>query len=406
VVGALVVGAAVVGARVVGASVAAGTVVAGTVVVGVVVGVAVTVGVTARFLVVTTRFVVVLVVFFVDFLVVFVVAFVAAPAGTIALTAMAPRQTHQALERSKRFIHQECPLRPVGSRTIIGRRTTCSGGASLFLYGRGMCECSDHEFEPSRLDDRLDGVGRRAFLLGGVSLTSGLMAGLVSGLVVPGRALGQTVAPKPLPAPFARYGANIRPRADWAQNLAAKGKLPAEPDVRFLLVHHTASSNKYIEADVPGLIRGFYGFHTGKEKGWPDVAYNFFVDKYGTAWEGRTGSLVGAVAGSASGGNQGYSQLVCLIGDYSATAPSKAQEETVVRILSALADRHSITTTDGATASFVSRGSNKHKAGVTVSTPTINGHRSMSLTSCPGDSAFARLDAIRTSVHRLRITTK
>jgi N-acetylmuramoyl-L-alanine amidase len=205
---------------------------------------------------------------------------------------------------------------------------------------------------------------------------------------------------------FARYGASIRPRADWAQNLAPKGKLFAEPDVRFLLVHHTASSNKYAQVDVPGLIRGFYGFHTGSEKEWPDVAYNFFVDKFGTAWEGRTGSLAGAVAGSASGGNQGFSQLVCLIGDYSATAPSAAQEETVVRILSALADRHSITTTTEATTSFVSRGSNKHKAGATVTTPTINGHRSMSLTSCPGDSAFARLDAIRASVHRLRITTK
>jgi N-acetylmuramoyl-L-alanine amidase len=269
-----------------------------------------------------------------------------------------------------------------------------------------MCECGDDESESSRLD----GVGRRAFLFGGVSLTSGimtgLMTGLVSGLALPGRALGQTVAPKPLPAVFARYGADIRPRADWAQNLVPKGKLPAEPDVRFLLVHHTASSNNYTEADVPRLIRGFYGFHTGKEKGWPDVAYNFFVDKYGTAWEGRTGSLAGAVAGSASGGNQGFSQLVCLIGDYSATAPTKAQEEKVVRILSALADRHSITTTDGATTSFVSRGSNKHAVGTTVTTPTINGHRSMSLTSCPGDSAFARLDAIRASVHRLRITTK
>ncbi len=136
------------------------------------------------------------------------------------------------------------------------------------------------------------------------------------------------------------------------------------------------------------------------------MAYNFFVDKFGTAWEGRTGSLAGAVAGSATGGNQGFSQLVCLIGDYSATPPSRAQEETVVRILSALADRHRITTTEGATTSFVSRGSNKHKSGVTVTTPTINGHRSMSMTSCPGDSAFARLDAIRASVHRLRTTTR
>jgi uncharacterized protein with LGFP repeats len=260
-----------------------------------------------------------------------------------------------------------------------------------------MCECGDHGSDVS-LESGYDPIrfGRRSLLIGGAAL------------LVPGRTLGQTstTVAKALPAVFARYGASIRSRSEWAQNLVPKAKIPAEADVRFLLVHHTASSNRYTQGDVPGLIRGFYGFHTGKEKGWPDVAYNFFVDKYGTAWEGRSGSLAGAVAGSASGGNQGFSQLVCLIGDYSSTAPTKAQEDTVVRILSALADRHSITTTNGATTSFVSRGSNKHKAGVTVSTPTINGHRSMSMTSCPGDSAFARLDAIRTSVHRLRMTTK
>jgi N-acetylmuramoyl-L-alanine amidase len=287
-----------------------------------------------------------------------------------------------------------------------------------------MCECEDHgsatsveqlveqsveqSVDPARVgSDRVgpERFGRRSFLLGGSSIASGLL--LPSrGFHQGAKAATKAAASEPLPAVFARYGANIQPRSAWAQNLGVKGKLLAEADVRFLLVHHTASSNKYAESDVPGLIRGFFGFHTGKEKGWPDVAYNFFVDKFGTAWEGRTGSLSGAVAGSASGGNQGFSQLVCLIGDYSATAPSKAQEETVVRILSALADRHAITTTEGAEASFVSRGSNRHRAGAKVTTLTINGHRSMSMTSCPGDSAFARLDAIRASVHRLRLTTK
>jgi hypothetical protein len=172
--------------------------------------------------------------------------------------------------------------------------------------------------------------------------------------------------------------------------------------VRFLLVHHSASSNKYTQEDVPGILRGFFGFHTGPGKGWPDVAYNFFVDRFGTIWEGRTGSLNGWVAGSATGGNQGFSQLVCLVGDYAKTAPTPPQETALVALLAALADRHKLSTDPGASASFVSKGSNKHKKGASVSTPTINGHRSMSSTSCPGDAAWSRLEAIRSKVHEVR----
>jgi hypothetical protein len=84
-------------------------------------------------------------------------------------------------------------------------------------------------------------------------------------------------------------GVDVRPRADWAGGLTPTGPLRQERpgDTRFLLVHHTASANDYDPGDVPGLLRGFYRFHTGPDRRWPDVAYNFFVDRYGTVWEGR-----------------------------------------------------------------------------------------------------------------------
>ncbi len=53
--------------------------------------------------------------------------------------------------------------------------------------------------------------------------------------------------------------------------------------------------------DVPGLIRGFYAAHIGADRNWPDVAYNFFVDRYGVVWEGRSGSLAGPVKSDATG---------------------------------------------------------------------------------------------------------
>ena len=80
--------------------------------------------------------------------------------------------------------------------------------------------------------------------------------------------------PRALPA-VALVGVAMQPRAAWGADLPPRGPLPEEAagDVRFLLVHHTASANGYAQAEVPGLLRGFYGLHTGT-KGWPDIAYN------------------------------------------------------------------------------------------------------------------------------------
>lgn len=181
----------------------------------------------------------------------------------------------------------------------------------------------------------------------------------------------------------------IRPRADWAADRPVRGELVAEDDVRFLLVHHTASTNDYGPDEVAAQIRGFYEFHTGPDKGWPDVAYNFFVDRYGGIWEGRQGSLAGAVRGDATGGSQGFSQLCSLIGNFQEGPVTAEQQASLTQLLAWLAERHGIDTTPGATVTFTSRGSNKWPAGQEVTARTIAGHRDMSLTSCPGDQAYA-----------------
>lgn len=162
--------------------------------------------------------------------------------------------------------------------------------------------------------------------------------------------------------------------------------------MRVLVVHHSVSTNDYGPDDVVGLIRGFHSFHTGADKSWPDVAYNFFVDRFGRVWEGRTGSLERPVIGDATGGNQGFTQLVCLIGDFRAEPPTAEAQDAAVSLLAALADRYDIETTPSATATFVSRGSNRWPAGAPVTVPTITGHRALSSTACPGDAAAALLE--------------
>ena len=197
----------------------------------------------------------------------------------------------------------------------------------------------------------------------------------------------------PASAPTVALGAlDVQPRSAWGGDLKPTGPLAEEApgDVRFLLVHHTASANGYSRAEVPQLLRGFFGFHTGDRR-WPDLAYNFMVDRFGRVWEGRTGSLDRPVRGDATGGSQGFALLSCFIGDHTREAPSAEALDAMGKLLGALASRHSIDVRPGATATFVSRGSSLHPAGKQVTTPTIAGHRDMSKTTCPGDACYRLL---------------
>ncbi len=180
----------------------------------------------------------------------------------------------------------------------------------------------------------------------------------------------------------------IAPRSAWAADRPVTGPIEAEEDVRFLLVHHTASTNDYGEDQVVDQIRDFYAFHTGPEKGWPDVAYNFFVDRFGGIWEARAGSIDGPVRGDATGGSQGFALLCSLIGDHAQAPVTEEARASMVALLAWLAERHGIDTEPGAVVDFISRGSNRWPEGAEVRAATISGHRDMSQTSCPGDFGY------------------
>lgn len=263
-----------------------------------------------------------------------------------------------------------------------------------------MCDVCDGESSTTT------NVTRRA-LLGAAVAT--LVAGELRGRVA-AMAASTVTAPKPKASVTSVAAAKraiampaIIERQSWGGDLPVKGQLQKETP-KFLLVHHTLLPNSdYGRNDPPRMLRQVYAFHTGKEKGWPDVAYNFFVDKFGRIYEGRTGSISGPVRGSATGGNQGYSQLCCFLGDTSKQPPTPEAQRAMVDLLAWLADRFGIDTRPGATTSFTSLGSNRHKAGTTVVARTISGHRDMSLTECPGDACYALIaNDFPTRVAKLR----
>lgn len=221
-------------------------------------------------------------------------------------------------------------------------------------------------------------------------ITRRQLIGAAAGLAIVGNGLA-------LPA----RGLTINPRSSWGADLPPKGPLQGE-DVRFLIVHHSGSQNGHSPANVPNILRGWFDFHTGS-RGWNDIAYNFVIDSGGGVWEARQGSIEGAVAGDATGGNQGFTQLVCLIGDTNTVPSSAAARTSLVQVLAWLADRYGVSTATGAEVSFTSRGSNKWPAGTPVTTPTIAGHRDMSQTTCPGDNLYAyTVGSLRADVEAAR----
>lgn len=224
-------------------------------------------------------------------------------------------------------------------------------------------------------------VSRRRFLaLGGL----GAAAGLLLSRVAPAPAGAQTEG-------FAiGDGHSILPRDVWGADLPPTGEMEPEApeDVRFLLVHHSASPNDYAAEQSIRYLRSFYRYHTSAEKGWPDIAYNFLVDRHGQIFEGRHGSLESPVRGDATGGSQGFALLACFIGDHREVAPTPEAQSAMVALLAWLADTYEIDPRPDSKVEFISRGSNLHPEGATVVTPTITGHRTMSRTTCPGDQAF------------------
>ncbi|MGH9177241.1 MAG: N-acetylmuramoyl-L-alanine amidase [Acidimicrobiales bacterium] len=230
------------------------------------------------------------------------------------------------------------------------------------------------------------GLTRRQFLVAAAG-AAGAMAGARTR---PGAAAGAGAE-----TPVDLGGVPVFPRSEWGGDLRPTGPVPPEPDVRFLLVHHSVDpGNDYGEVDVAGILRGFVQFHT-TGRGWPDLAYNFLVDRFGRVWEGRTGSLDGPVAGDATGGNQGFAQLCCFIGNHQVAQPSARAFDTMGRLLAALARRYGVDLAPGATTTFTSRGSNRHPAGAVVTTATVAGHRDMSRTQCPGHLVYTRLPELR-----------
>ena len=237
-----------------------------------------------------------------------------------------------------------------------------------------------------------DGIDIRVTTPDG-NVPRGLRASLVDG--------GRSSADDALSVPAGSAVAAVtRPtiisRAQWGADESLR-TCDAErlPGFKAVVVHHTVNSNTYSADQAPAIIRSIYAYHT-QSQGWCDLGYQLLVDRFGRAYEGRKGSPTGFVQGAQAGGFNAETTGISVIGDFTSVPFPTATQSTVTRLVAWEADRSLFEPTSSVT--LTSAGNSKFDPGEKVTLPRTIGHRDLSLTGCPGDTAYGQqLPTIRSS---------
>jgi hypothetical protein len=187
--------------------------------------------------------------------------------------------------------------------------------------------------------------------------------------------------------------ADLRPRRAWGADKRLRNGDPAyNRTIKQVHIHHTVNSNRYSRADVPGLIRGMYRYHT-QNLGWSDIGYNFLVDRFGRSWVGRAGGPARPVRGAHTLGFNHSSTGVAVIGNFERKRPKRVVLTAAVRL--AAWKLHKYDRHPKGRIGVRSHGSDRYPAGTRVRLRVIDGHRDTNDTACPGRYLYERLPNIR-----------
>jgi hypothetical protein len=222
-------------------------------------------------------------------------------------------------------------------------------------------------------------------------------------LINPGVLPSDTAVAKPVPRSLNRATATSAPQPE----LHSRKEWGADPDwrngkpvylhkLKQIHVHHTATGNDYSRADVPGILRGMYRYHT-QTLGWFDIGYNFLVDRFGRAWVGRSGGVNRLVRGAHTLGFNEASVGIAVIGNLERRPAWPEAVRQVIRLAAwklDSRDRYAV-----GSVRVTSTGSDKYPDGTRVRLPAIDGHRDTNDTACPG-RVYNQLPEIRRRTQR------
>ena len=169
-------------------------------------------------------------------------------------------------------------------------------------------------------------------------------------------------------------------RAGWGASAGTPCDTPAAGDrTRGVVVHHTAGTNSYTQAESAAIVRATQAFHV-KSRKWCDLGYNFLVDKYGQIFEGRRGGMDRAVRAAHSGNGpvNTYTMGVSMMGNYDLVKPTPALKDSMVKLIGWRMGTNFL----------------KAKGTYSLGGKTLNmiaGHRDVLSTACPGRYGYAWL---------------
>ncbi len=197
-------------------------------------------------------------------------------------------------------------------------------------------------------------------------------------------------------------GAKIVTRKQWgAKEKLVKCKTERSNGVKGFYVHHTSGSNSYSKAQAPAIIRGYLAFHT-QDRGWCDIGYNFLVDRFGTMYEGRAGSINEAVVGAHASGFNTNTLGLSVMGTFNSAAPPAAAQASAKRLIAWKANQYGFDPTGKMTLTSAGGSTTKYAAGKSATLNTVPGHRDTSYTDCPGDSFYKKLPTLRKGIKALQ----
>ncbi len=202
-------------------------------------------------------------------------------------------------------------------------------------------------------------LSRRCFL-------TSLLVG-ASGLLAAPRSLFAAKRLSELSLSFLSSSLPLIRRSAWAKRRPLANRLKTAGFFSRLTVHHSGSlvlrhtDRRSVSADLNDVLDAHLRIRYG------DIGYHFIVDYAGRVWEGRSLSRVGAHVSGENEGNIG----VMLLGNFEKQKPSKAQVDTLGRLVSLL------------------------RGHFDIPARRVYGHRDIGASACPGRHLYPYVVAMK-----------